>query len=473
MNTESVHVVLRVKHILAAHDKNKRELKGHDILAARHLYSTLYHLEQLAVLAAERGNGISNQLEDELVHRDVFKELAIQHGGLEPCPKPAQDLIDYLSKLDGAMSLATLNVVAESWLDTVFHHLEKSDLAPEVFKAIEEDERRHTYGALQAARPDPNEVKPIVRDLEQMLMEISISGEFMLPMAWFLGPTGVANMGIAISKSHARACNHLRVEPNLDKLILSCRAARFLDRTAPQQIEANEWQRLKMEIWKTSAPQYCFVDMELDPKIKNPIKIQAQVIHAIGRILAREPDLRLVLRRDSLFRTDHPVVGIRALYDEDRVITLFVSRPEKTRPKKILHLLNRQMKRIKSEPYEPYEGVINVAPQLKDLVPPQRCNVVVTYNGESGGLFGVGPLSDMEGIPTSVTFGEPRWVIEDVREENVDLGLGFFEKKVVVDRKFKSVICVQMDHRVGDGRHVGTLARKIVSEMKIVQAEGL
>jgi len=83
----------------------------------------------------------------------------------------------------------------------------------------------------------------------------------MLPMAWFLGATGVANIGLCISRSHARACNHLRVEPSLEKLILSCRAARFLDRTAPQQIEANEWQRLKMEIWKTSAPQYCFVDM--------------------------------------------------------------------------------------------------------------------------------------------------------------------------------------------------------------------
>jgi len=170
------------------------------------------------------------------------------------------------------------------------------------------------------------------------------------------------------------------------------------------------------------------------------------------------------MRRDTLFRTDHPVIGLRALYDEDRVITMFVSRPEKSRPKKIIHLLNRQMKRIKSEPYEPYEGVINVAPQLKDLVPPQRCNIVVTYNGEFGGLFGVGPLSDMEGIPTSVTIGEPRWIMNATK---------VVDDVVHFDRKFVASICVQMDHRVGDGRHVGMLAKKLISEMKIVQAEGL
>lgn len=455
----------RVSKIMEAHATTGRKLSTkEDVLAARHLFSSLHHLEHLAVLAAQRGNCVEGQLEDELVHREVFGELARMHGGVEPCPGPAQALIDYLAGLEGEMSLATLNVVAESWLDTVFHHLEKIDLAPSVFAAIEEDEARHTYGALQSARPDPDEVRPVVKELEKLLLEISASGTFMLPMAWFLGPAGVAEMGLSIARSHARACRHLQVEPDLRNMVISSRAARFLDRTAPKEFPANEWQRLKLENWKSNAPQLCFVDVPLDPAITNPAKLQAQMIHALGRILAREPHLRIVTRRDRLFQTDHPVVGLRSLYSDDHVITLYISRPERFRPRKIISLLNKQLKKIKSDPYEPYDGAIDIARDLAPLVPPNRCSVVVSYNGGYGGLYGTGPLSDMEGIPCSVTIGEPRWTM--------DPAPGTRHSEPIKPR-FVTTVCVQMDHRVGDGRHVGLLAKSLTTEMPIVQREGL
>lgn len=447
----------RVERILTDYigdDKRIDTRSGQNMLAARHLFSTLSHLEHLAELAAERGDCIEGQLEDERVHRIVFRRLAEIHGGLEPCPAPAQKLIDYISGLEGEMSLATLNLVAESWLDTVFHHLEGCSLARTVFESIEEDEARHTYGALQSARPDPEQIEPVLRDLEKLLIEISVSGEFMLPMAWFLGPAGVSRMGLDICRAHERACQHLGVSPDLYDLEVSCRAARFLDRTAPAPWPMNEWERLKFATFDKHAPQLCFVDAET--RTENPVRLQAEIIHALGRILAREPELRKVQRAGSLFVTDHPVVGMRALYDDDRVITMFISRPERYNPRKLVGMLNKQLKRFKSKPYEPYDGPIAIAPHLSDLLPPNRCSVVISYNGKHGGLYGYGPLSEHEGIPCSVTIGEPHW--KPITED----GKSFCFKRVVT-------LCVQMDHRVGDGRHIGLLAKSLVTELDMIQ----
>lgn len=457
----------RVAALMAGHRATARAvIDPVDRLAARHLFSTMCHLERLAELAAERGDGVPGQLDDERVHRQAFRELAEMHGGLEPCPEPAQKLIDYLLALEGESSLATLNVVAESWLDTVFEHMERSWLAPSVFHAIEEDEARHAYGALESARlPEGDAGVSIVRDLESMLMEISLSGEFMLPLVWFLGPTGVAEMGMDIAAAHARACARLGVEPDLRDLVTSCRAARFLDRTAPTEWPMNEWDRLKLANWKTNAPQLCFVDIDTDTT--NPVKLQAQAMHALGRVLAREPELRRVVRRDRLYMTDHPVVGMRALYDKDRVVTLFVSRPERYPPRRLIPMLNKQLKRFKDEPYEPYDGPISVVPHLEPLFPPNRCNVVLSYNGGHGGLFGVGPLSHLEGIPCSVTIGEPHW--KPVPPNGSVARISGFGPQVEWRRVV--TVCVQMDHRVGDGRHIGLLAGALRDEIPAVQRE--
>ena len=438
-----------------------------DVLAARHLFSTLSALERIAVLAAERGDGIPGQLEDEHVHRDGFAALAEMHGGLEEAPLPAQKLIDYLSDLEGEASLAALNVVAESWLETVFHHLGKAGVCDEVFKIVEDDEHRHAHDALALARPDPDEIEPVVRDLEKMLMEISMSGEFMLPMAWFLGPTGVANMGSDIAKSHARACEHLGVAPALRDLAMSCKIARILDRTKPTEVEMNEWERLKLETWHTVAPQYCVVDVETNTA--NLFKLQAQLVVAAGRVLARYPRLRNVVRRKQLYRTDHPCVGVRELYDPDRVITLFVSRPEKYSVRHVSKMLIKQKRRFLDEPYEPYRGPISTCAKLVDLMPPNRCSLVISCNASFGGLFGVGPLSEYEGVPASVTIGEVQ--MKPFMADPFDDPFSGQRVRYNDTVKWRQVVTltVQLDHRVGDGKEIGWLASQLREELPRVQ----
>lgn len=451
-NDLTARVAVRVEAIVGLYSKEP-ELKGADRIAARHLFSILSRLEEIAVLAAERGDCVAGQLEDELVHREAFRRLASANGGFTSCPRPAAALISYLSRLSGEMSMATLNVVAESWLETVFESLAGCrGLASSVFKMVEDDEHRHSHAALSAARPDPSSSAPIIADLERLLTAIAVSPEFMAPMVWFLGAGGAADMGDKIRERHIVACEHLGVKPNLERLRRVCRAARLMDRSSPQLIEMNEWENLKVDTWHEPAPQLCFVDVAVGAA--QPAKILATAVTAVGRALTEWPKLRNVCRGDRLYRTRHPVIGVRELHGGDKVMTVYLTNPGRKGWRGTLSALARKRKKLLNKPYAPYWEPGSGLREMTEILPPSRCNAVVSSNGSHGGLFGVGPLSNVEGVPISITIGaaqvKPVWRGEWLPETTVTL-------------------CVQMDHRVGDGAEVGRLATEVKKHMEDVQ----
>jgi hypothetical protein len=447
-----LNVISRVNKNMILFERHNFE--GDDILAGRYLFSHLAHLEDIAVLAAHRGNCIENQLEDELVHRKTFETIAEHFGGMVEPSYEIKQIMNYLMTLTGEDSLAALNVVAENWLETVFVSLYKSGLCTDMFKLIGEEEKRHSHEALEQARPDPDAFSEIVQDLEDMLTKISMSPEFMIPLHWFMGTENMALMGLKIAEKHEEACKHLGVQADLHALKVSSRSAKFLNRTAPVPVEMSDWEYVKQQTWDDHAPQYCFIEHEV--KETNPLKLQAKLMEAAACVMKRHPRFRNVLRRGQIYRTDHPVIGMRTLYDDEQVLTLYVSRPEKKGWKGTIRNLAKTKRRVKEKPYEPYPGGVRLTPELKNLFPPNRCSLVVTYNGDWGGDFGVGPLSDMEGIPCSLTIGRIR-EIKDVEED--EFGLVYITKKKV------STFCLMMDHRTGDGKDIGLFLKETLREL--------
>ena len=128
-----------------------------EFIAARRLYSTLSQFEEIAVLAASRGDATSGQLDDEIVHRDLFRQLARDLGGIEPPAAETTALVNELQSLRGPVSLALLNLVAEQWLETVFHFL-CAGWGAELFAEIEADESRHVADAWAFERASPEEI---------------------------------------------------------------------------------------------------------------------------------------------------------------------------------------------------------------------------------------------------------------------------------------------------------------------------
>jgi len=447
--------------IISRVEKNLRlynsKFEGPDRVAAQYLFSHLAYLEDIAVYAAFKGDCVEDQLEDELVHRETFRRLAEMHGGLVPSSYEIDRIVDYLLALEGDESLAALNVIAESWLESVFECLAEGGFCTEMIEVIEAEEERHCNDALANARPDPERFTPIVRDLEEMLVKVAGSPEFMIPLYHFMGQRRLGEAGLLMCERHTRGCEALGVEADVRKLQLSSRIARILAQYEPDEIEPTDWEKVRLQNWDDYAPQYCYVTSEVPTT--NPFKLQAMVMESAARVMDREPQLRNVTRNGRLYRTKQSSVGIRMLYDDRRVMTVYVAQPHRRGWRTTIKFINRAKNRIKERPYEPYEGGVRLCPELKSIFPPHRCPLVVTFNGEWGGHYGVGPLSDMEGIPSSVTIGQirkmPRWYATGFTDDR-----GRDHTIVPV-----ATFCFQMDHRTGDGQDVGLLASETLREL--------
>lgn len=420
----------RVKENMALLPK---KFEGYDALAARHMFSEFRHLETIAVMAAERGDAIEGQLEDEHVHHNTFERLAEMHGGLvPPCPEITK-LIDYLTNLHGEASLAALNVTAESWLETVFDHVAQWGACDALMRSIEEDEERHVHDAMDAAKPPVEEIEPIVRELEAMLEEIAVAPAFMLPLIHFAGEARVTKMGEDLCAAHERACNHLGIAPRTRRVRLMCRSQRIWARRKPVPVELSGWDKTKQQLYPNHAPMLLWFEA---PVQGNGYQVQAKVVAALARILQRHPRLRYVTRKGELFQTQEPIIALRALYDERAVTNVFLPGCERRTWRGVLKQMNQRIKKARSLPYA---SIPPMPEDLDKLLPPSRIAAAVNYNGEHGGIGGTGPLSDVEGIPLLVTIGE------------------------VVDGKV--TLTILMDHRVGDGQDIGMLKRELLKEL--------
>lgn len=412
----------------------KHDFTGYDRVAARHLFSEFCHLEQIAVMAAERGDSIEGQLEDEHVHYETFRQLAERYGGLvEPCDE-IKELIEYLTSLEGEASLAALNITAESWLETVFDHVADWGVCDEMMRVIEEDEERHVHDALDLAKPPVETIEPIMRDLERMLESIAVAPAFMLPLLYFGGEERTCDMGQSLCEAHEHACNHLGIGARTHRVRLLCRSQRMWAKRKPVPIELTDWDTTKMRLYSQPADMLLWFEVETS---LGGYRLQASVVRAVSAILKRNPRLRYVTRRQKLWRAQDSTVAVRGLYDDRAVMNVFIPNAERLDMRGVVKQMNLRFKKARNTEYY---ALPKMPDGLDDLLPPSRVAAAVNYNGVHGGVGGTGPLSNVEGIPILVTLGES------------DRG--------------KTTITILMDHRTGDGQDIGLLKNEIVREIE-------
>lgn len=404
-------------------------LSGYNRLAARHLFSELAHLETIAVMAAERGDGVAGQLSDERTHHAAFSLLAERYGGLVDAGPRIQDLIEYLTSLAGDASLAALNIVAESWLESVFDSISSWGIADHLFWEIEQDEARHVHEALKVR---PVGVAPIIRDLEQMLEEIAIAPAFMLPLIHFGGEYRVSQLGLSLCDAHERSCKHLGITPKTHKVRLLARSQRMWAKRAPKPVALSSWEVTKQRIYRHGDNMMLWFDVESDD---GGARFQARLCNALASTVQRNARLRTVTRRGQLYRVQESVIALRVLYDDRAVSNVFLPNCQNQSVKQTLRQMHQRIQRVRNEQYR-------IVPEMNDgldaLLPPSRCCVAVNYN--QSGSAGTGPLSDIEGIPILVTFG----------------------RRV----HGKITVTVLMDHRTHDGQDIGMLQHGIEEKLR-------
>ena len=398
-------------------------------IAARRLYSTLAQLEYIAVLAAERGDGVDGQLEDELVHRGVFTQLAQQLGGVCVANKETRNLVKKLELMTGPQSLLLLNIVAETWLETVFDELAKPGWGSELFAAVEEDEARHVAHAWASNLPDATGLLSDLSDIEHALASIALSLAFILPIRHLRGDEFCGNMGLAAIKNHEKVCGKLGVTPGkvINKLKSFSRGIRMMPQ--PEMVEPSPGRLSLMRASKTPFT----MDSIIEVRNKHSFSLSSLII-ACSQMLSDHEELRHVMRGDCLYRHRNPAVFVRAKMTTG-IRSIWLKDPCKYNSKQITKQLRKQYVRLAERKHYPM-------PELGDmeaLLPPAQAALAVTDISQWGFDNGTTPLVPAEGVPIVITLG--------------------------MITKEKITISFTMDHRVFDASDMGLVRDSLVRQL--------
>lgn len=358
-----------------------------EMIAARHLYSTLAHLEQIAVMAAERGDGTPGQLEDEIAHQGTFRALARDLGGIVPPARETAELVEALRWQRGAASRVLLNLVCETWLDTVFAWLGAPGWGDRLFRAVEADEARHVEDAWHDDLPDADLIEQPVRVIEEALVGIAMSPAFMVPIVHLRGADMLARIGLDALARHAEVCVRLGLRPGPAtwRLEAMCRAVGRVK--WPRPVTVTEGRRALL-----LSPVPLPMHTEFTIPLRSRLPTAALARAALG-VLAAQPHLRRVARRDQVWQHAQPRVAVRVPHPEG--IGTVIVEGELETDTSTARAIAVRAQRLRLRPYPRAHDLAD----LIDILPPPVASVAVT--SATGCRFETGqiPLVPAEGIP--------------------------------------------------------------------------
>jgi hypothetical protein len=422
-----------------------KELKGIDRLAARKLFSVLTDLETIAVAAAERGDAIEGQLEDEYVHYYSFLTCAEVLGGKDPTAPSIQSLLDFLKSLKGEMSLILLNITAESWLEVFLHDLAKTNICSGLFAEIEKDEARHASEARKLGKPKPSSARPMMMKLENLLLDLTREPEFILPVMHFAGSNAMSKMGIRVLKAHKKACKFLGVKPSdrLEETIEIFQRAVALPE--PRKMVMDEWQQMRMDLWEGQAGP--MIGRMLCPYQGSVVSFEVPLAQAICYALDMEPVLNRVTANGQLYQCKVPVVGLRRYDEIGRVYSIYLSNSHIKSKEEVRNELREATKLARTQPYCSLPNWR----EYKGLSPVPRAAAIITHVGFNQGMaYGTAPLVPAEGNAISVTTNMPTEIPH--------------KRKWVPWPRWERVVPVNgsLDHRAMDGRDAAKFMARCV-----------
>lgn len=196
-------------------------------------FSLLAQLEVLAIQvplkfeskmsSPEFKQRLHTQLLDEIFHSLVFTKIV--YLLCDPYSLPPEyndsieDLCDFVRNEECPKSaIMLLNLIGEGWIEEIFTSLEKSNIAPEVFKAILEDEHRHVCEAdlyQDIGMPDLDQVRPKLEYLEdQLLTKIFLQYKYILSVCTLLGVDGTMGFIQALNEKHNQQLAKIKLRPS-------------------------------------------------------------------------------------------------------------------------------------------------------------------------------------------------------------------------------------------------------------------
>lgn len=208
------------------------ELK-HDKLFYIYSFSLLAQLEVLAIQVPLKFElKLSNpvfrqqlhaQLLDEIFHGIVFTKIVYMLCAPYAMPPAYNEDIEILCNFIRhedcpKVALMLLNLIAEGWIEEIFHCMHQRDIAPKVFATIIADERRHVSEAdlyRDVGIPDMNIVEEKLAYIEELLLNnVFLQYKYSSAFALLLGTEGMIAFLQALDKKHSEQLKKIKLQPS-------------------------------------------------------------------------------------------------------------------------------------------------------------------------------------------------------------------------------------------------------------------
>lgn len=376
--------------------------------ALRCLCSILACLEEVAISAAVKVHGAPGQLDDEIVHKRTFEEIALSLGGIAETPAAARELVAYVHSLPGRAGAEATNILAEVWVTTLFSHLKSVPELRAVLKTIQRDEDRHIehakrFGAIVG-------FDSVVWQMESLLQALTATPAFALPLMCLLGLEGAARVGLDLLASHNEILREqgLTAGPDTRAVRRSCRAAIAVARSQPRPVEMSNWDRQRQELHFLGTMD---AECEVRGQLGSRHRVEARVVMAVASAMAKVSAANRTLRAGLLYEPFRVCVGVRRLYrDTKEPVTIQVANAHLRSERQVIREIARRLIRANNERY-PSQIVPRV---LMELAPPSRYAMTLSFTGAHANNprmrrgVGFAPLVDGEGCAGSVTVGSIR-----------------------------------------------------------------
>lgn len=409
---------------------------------------------------------LRRQLVDEVFHSLLFARLAHElalPGGQPPAPiASAERLLQRIrDEPDAAVAAVLLNLVAEAWIETLFHHARKWGVADAAFDAVLADEERHVEEAMgHIAGLDPAAALPALRALERGLIEVGAEPAVALAMLDLAGEAGYRALAEDLESNHRAQLAKIGVAPDAAfDAMARLRALVPPAEAGPRPVKDTPWRQAAREVWGT--PRDPTMQGAFDVRVGHvPKRLLLPVtVAAIGRAYAKHPRLNRIVARGQVWQLPRCNVGVRVLVADDELATVVVTDADRRSVKDIARLVldghaqlvEQRERRLADEAAG--RPTPRPAMALAELAGPTDASFAVALSnaGKFGLQEGAGAFSGALSPSTDITMGQrrrqPAWFgVAYLPAWQVNLG------------------CLQ-DHRVFDGREAALAMNALREEL--------
>ena len=320
------------------------ELKK-DKLFYIHTFSFLAQLEVLAIqvplkFESKMSNPIfkqrmRTQLLDELFHGLIFTKIVYllcePYASPPPYNENIEQFCDFIRKEDcPQIAVVLLNLIAEGWIEELFHAFRKQNIANTVFDVILEDEHRHVCEAdlyCEIGLPDTKVVIPKLEHMEELLFtNICLQYKYMMSLRALLGKQGIRDYFECSNKKYIHQLNKIGLTPGRKWLMLiQARDILFqyLDKytSSHHKIDLTPMRKIFMNMW--SEPR--------DPTMVSQFNVNISCLDIFNKKFPQETLTMLMLQAISQSLHHHGMLQFlvhRELYQSQQAyVSLVVKLP--------------------------------------------------------------------------------------------------------------------------------------------------